>query len=677
MLVVGLVMLVLVTVALVVLLRAVGDGSPANDLAAQARLLPPSEIALDPPQNRERAAPPPEDADVEPLADASSDTPELRRLTSIMSWWDRPFEGATERAPCTLIVVDDEDRPVPDAQVQVWGEEDEPVRTGSTHSGWRVVSRSPPIGPIPYATDAAGRCVVQPPLHTPEALIEKDGVGCSGWVNLNLARQAQQGRELLVPLQRPASIRGRVVHPDGTPAPGALVALSAACAPGASPRVPDALTADADGRFELQVDGAGSYAFSVVDGHPNESWRRLYVRSGGVHDIVLRQPAAWVVRGRLVRPPDAPPVSLAGCRVQLWPDPDTSSGEVGELHSGFDYRDETDGDGRFEIAVDRPLQGMVCTRIDAWGIDDPPVVHVDAGHPDVDVTLALAEPAWISGRCLDEQGQPLTGARISCSTAEILAAPVRPGAASDLVRFGGTKTITASDGAFRLGPLHPRGVYDVWAHLGAGANERILSRRTVPAGTDDVLLALGGACEQCASVTLLVVSGEAGGGPVQRFGTNTMRRLPDETWSRSSFQSVRDDHGLSTLGPYLPGTHLCLRIEAKDHGSLVLSDVEATDEGTELRVVLPPLASVEVLVTDEGAPAPWAIVTRSRRSEWRASTSSWERETSRRANDDGRLLLTGLDPGRHRFVVVHGGHRVQREVDLAPGSAETLSFDLR
>src|SRR5262245_40905130 len=105
-LVAALIVFALVTVALIALLRTVGDEAPTAHLAPHAQLLAPADIALELPQERERVAPPPEDVAIEPLADAPDPTPDLRRVTSIMSWWDRPFEGANERAPCTLIVVD-------------------------------------------------------------------------------------------------------------------------------------------------------------------------------------------------------------------------------------------------------------------------------------------------------------------------------------------------------------------------------------------------------------------------------------------------------------------------------------------------------------------------------------------------------------------------------------------
>src|SRR5262245_44850908 len=203
-LVTGIVVLAFVTAVLIAVLHDVGDEAPAAGNVPPAQLLAPAATLPELPEATERLTLPSQDAEIEPLAESIDDSPPLRGVATTMSFWDRPLEGANERAPITLIVVDEHDRPVPDARVQVWGEEDEPVmsRPSGERAG-RVIRRAPPIGPIPYVTDAQGRCVVQPPLHTPEVLVEKEGVGCSGWLNLASGmRKSRQPRELLVPLQQ-------------------------------------------------------------------------------------------------------------------------------------------------------------------------------------------------------------------------------------------------------------------------------------------------------------------------------------------------------------------------------------------------------------------------------------------------------------------------------------------
>jgi hypothetical protein len=673
---IALIVLALLVGVLVLVFPSSSDEPAASGAPARAELLALPAGLPDAPDAAPSVAPLPADSDIDPLADPSAGESELslRRIACIMSWWDRPFAGANERAPCTLIVVDDHERPVPDARVQVWGEEDEPVTAGGGELGRVVVSRAPPIGPIPYVTDAQGRCTVQPPLHTPQVLVEKEGVGCSGWVSLDRAYNDRQARELLVPLQRPARIRGLVVQPDEKPAPGVSVSVETRSAPGAPLRVPRAVVTGADGRFELAVDGGGNYRFDLDDAARTSSSRRIEVAPGAVQDVVLRQLATWTISGQVMRPLGSPVTSLSDWSVTFWPEPRAELGDADLRHRSKRYLAKTDDDGRFEIEIDRPMQGLVVTCGEAWGLADPPRVLVDAEHPHVEVELRLCEPAWIEGRCVDEQGAPVVGEAVRCKTAESLAPAAR---ATNLSLFGDTQTVTAADGTFRLGPLHPRGLYDLWAYIGEDDERRTLSARAVPPGTRDLLFGLGSDREMNASVTLLVHSGDAGGGPVSKGSVRVARRMASGAWTNTSYESVRDDYGLATLDGYVPGTELCLVVRADGLGTAVVSDVVASVEGTELMVVLPPLASVDVVVTDDGAPAAWAIVTRSRRSESCAAASMWERESSQRADAAGHLALTGLDPGLHRFTITHGEHSARREVDIAPGEAALLSFDLR
>jgi hypothetical protein len=301
---------------------------------------------------------------------------------------------------------------------------------------------------------------------------------------------------------------------------------------------------------------------------------------------------------------------------------------------------------------------------------ETPAVTIDAAHPQVDVVLHLAEPAWISGRVLDERGQPVSSASVNARGEELAVhwGPRPDPGPVDL--WGGTENVSiAADGSFTLGPLHAQGRYDVWARVGSGA---VLAARGVPAGTRDLVLACGGPDERNASVDVFAVSGVTNRA-VPKFEVSAADRARDgwrQPWSASS----SDGTGVLSLERELAGTELSLLVTADGLGSAVVDNIKPTVEGTAIKVVLPELASLDVTVTDAGAPAPYAIVA-VRRSD--TSPLRTEREFSVRVDANGHARLRELDPGRYAVVALRGDHMRSESANLAPGRIEALSLDLR
>jgi hypothetical protein len=480
----------------------------------------------------------------------------LRRRYFVLSHWDAPL-GASDPAPCTLIVVDARDQPVPGARVQVWGE-------GGTRTSEGKVQVTPgaPIGPIRYVTDGSGRCVVQPLRHHPRVFVEAAGVGTSGWVPLR--SRSGQTRELLIPLVPGATVTGLVLAPTGAPAAGATVTITEPTVTGAQPRSAGSLLTDAEGRFEATIDGCGQHSFSARLGDLESRPQRLDAVRSAVHEIVLRLPGDWVVRGVLLDP-DGAPVAKAAVRLE----PELSAASEGGRSRPTRLHAQTDAQGRFELPIDVPVAGRLTGSLGAWEVARPPRVRVDAAHPVVEVTLRLGASAWIAGRVEGFDAELLRGSE------------VRAYAVPREKHQAFKETVLAADGSFRLGPLRDGGRYDVQAFLGADEARVAVVVHDVRAGTTGLVVTPDAEPVRAASIEMLVLS-VATGLPVPRFSVTDVLRKPDGTWGTQWFQPVRDELGLCTLDELLPDEEHCLLVKADGLAWVLVESVRAAEEGATL-----------------------------------------------------------------------------------------------
>jgi hypothetical protein len=594
----------------------------------------------------------------------------VRASPETVSTWSNSFDVDRERLPCSLFVIDEFERPVAGARIEVRGEEAPEEASGGFDTPRIVHKTYPPVGPILLETDDDGRCDVVPPKYSPSVLVEKEGVGSSGWVMLgwNKARSPQV-QQLVIPLLRPAHFRGRVLRADGVPVPGIAVEVSSPTVPGAAPRAPQSLVADADGRFALDGDGQGLWRFSVREG-------TVEVRSGhfrafpeSVQEFELRFPASWHVRGRVVPPAGAPAPAFGGQSVALRrSSPDAT-----------DYAESAklDADGRFDIVVRRPAKASLVTCVGAWGLATPFAVTVDADHPDAEVELTLDQPGRIEGRVVDERGRPVAAAKVRALSASVSRKVSLDGGAADAVLNGALETTAGLDGTFTLAPLRQSGLYDVFAYVGDEELKRTLCAPGVRPGGSAVLMQLGGAQESSASLIIDVVDA-ASGRPIHGVRAWSATRQPDGSWGNAAQSHSEDSPGRIVVAGRRPGAELCLSVSAKGYDTGCVQEV-ATVAGTFVRVELHALATLDVTVTAAGAPAAWAAVARTSprvdcdRKIW--STADAEKAT--RADAAGHVHLAEIPPGRHVITIAHGERLERREVDLGPGAAAVLDVDLR
>ena len=267
-------------------------------------------------------------------------------------------------------------------------------------------------------------------------------------------------------------LEGTVVHPDGTPAPGALVALGLA-----------RTRAGALGHFQLRcgwcspatplVASARGYQPALL---PNYG-ARIDPRATSLPPEELRLAGAELaLAGRVVDPGGA---ALKGWRVRLEDptpfDPAGGSSDVVECEVGARADVRTDGQGAFRI---RGLAARSYTLL-AWGRDRDSrcelVVRsepVPAGSSDVLLRVDQAEPGRVLRGERDEPGRVLSGRVEDESGAAIVDALVglgRVAAERDPGEYalqGRLRARTDTDGRFEIPSAPPGLLYLVATHPG-------------------------------------------------------------------------------------------------------------------------------------------------------------------------------------------------------------------
>jgi protocatechuate 3,4-dioxygenase beta subunit len=651
----------LVAVALGALVLSTGDEQAPAAAEFVATPLAPSAAPSELPRATEPApAPALPLPPVEPLAaGVESASAAFRGKSQVLSTW-----GAAPgdvRAPCTLIVIDDLDQPVPGATVRLWGD-DQPSPPGHVRH-----KRTSTVGPYESTTGADGRCEVRPPPYRPRAQASKEGIGCSKSMFLSADGGADQCRVVLVPLTRLAHLRGRVVEWDGSPAPNVKVSIDELV--GEDDSLVFVVT-DAGGGFERDVPGGGRVKLRAVVPGTSTCEYMFEARAGATCEALLRLPGDWGLSGRLLQA-DGTPVP-EGAKVEFWPDPRAE--EFGFDTWMHDRDARTDDAGRFEIRIEQPTNGQLTASGAGFaGLAETSHAVIDTAHPKLDVTLRACAPGSVAGRVVDEAGGPLEGVSVWASAeATRRGSKSGPGPSVEEL-YPGAKTSTGDDGSFKLAPLHPQGLYTVMAQQ-AGTG-RVLAVRHVAPGADDLVLALGGEREQHGSLVLVVSEAESGQ-RVDQFQVTYLQHADEAGWNRRWQRAYQGTSGIAELDRQPTGLAYDLLVSGEGLGCAFVSDVTASIGGTTVKVALPALGSLEFDVTDGGAPAAWAIV-EAERSQSAAESEIHVHSARRvRADERGHARLSDLEPGRYALRATHGGRSVVRQIEVAPGTAAALVVDL-
>jgi protocatechuate 3,4-dioxygenase beta subunit len=200
---------------------------------------------------------------------------------------------------------------------------------------------------------------------------------------------------------------GRVVDVSSHPVPGAAVSLLAA---GGERELPASgsllrIVADREGRFEVADLAAGSYDLRVAaPGFAPTLVRGVPVRAGAVDlGTVVLHPGAEIAG--TVTDPDGQPI--ADATVRITPD---SPVAVRLSAAGEEERKVVTGaDGSFRLQ-DLAPGGPVSLKV--WKTGYRPISQAVAMPTAEPVTIVLHPASKVAGRVLDEDGEPVSGARV-------------------------------------------------------------------------------------------------------------------------------------------------------------------------------------------------------------------------------------------------------------------------
>lgn len=236
---------------------------------------------------------------------------------------------------------------------------------------------------------------------------------------------------------------------------------------------------------------------------------------------------------------------------------------------------------------------------------------------------------WLEGLVTEEQG----GAPLE--SVEVL---LRANALSTLDRT--LSATTDAEGHYRLGPMPP-GLYDVFFHKPRYLSHDVSAHAVRASGSLDVVLA-----------PALLVEGQVvdeAGQPVPKAHVRLRSKevIEDEEDFRTVADEDADEAGRFVLDAPEPGPWT---IEAHQRDYLY-GYQDVTAPASNLKVVLPTAASVEVTVVDEqDRPVKGAECLLVQEGRWLGS-----REIPTRTDERGRAVLGGVTGGRYRVMATSPG----------------------
>ena len=434
-----------------------------------------------------------------------------------------------------------------------------------------------------------------------------------------------------------ASLTVQVVGPDGAPAPGVSLELSARLPGGAFERQDARSTAGGVARFELPAPAHVDFlrALPTADAIPAKLRPNLVLLPGEEAQVELRQPEPTAITGRLV---DGDGQPAAGVEVHAWAaTPLLPESWFREREP--DRRARSDADGRFRI---ERLSGGITLMTAPGPRRLAGLVHVLPSAGAVALAdLELRPVRELRGRVLDADGAPLPGAELNVLTARDLGG----GEGWSLLSQPGIQTTDAA-GRFafalpegmdcRLSVGHPDFLWQfVWPEV---ADTEVEIRLEAADRLRGRVVDARGAPVAGAEVTL----------PSSTGTTDADGRF-DLAYSRFSWRS-----GFGTPESML------LKVRAEGHADCAISLGPMPPAPAPLTVTLDPGGALRGRVVDaDGAPVAGAMVKVTGPDSLRPLLDALDFED--RTGPLGRFRIDGVPPGRYQL-------RARRSGPSAPGA---------
>jgi RNA polymerase sigma-70 factor (ECF subfamily) len=632
---------------------------------------PPIAAAV-PPSDPSAALPTPEVATAEPLAPPAA--PPHRALPKINAWGTRAPSAPPVASPeaFTVVVVDSQARPVPQALVETWRQL--PDTTGIAppdgRPEWELVTSA--------HADGAGRLSVTLEYDDEFVVASQDSVGASGLRNKALLRRGLNAEgEAVLALRAGIVILGRILDADDAPAPGfeVLAHDNGADPQTGPPRQGPLLVTGADGRFELHVDHCNQYSIMAWRGE-TRTGDGISPQPGETVEVTLRVPGQWSITGRVIDSAGAP---LEGVHVIAHPvrPGATEENELDGMFPIVGSLADTDAAGAFAFSLPRGGEYLVTALAEGRPLPDPARVRLEGPNADATIELVVEDGVELSGQVVTATGEPLARAQV-----EIRAQPPTVLEASTFMIPTLSRTRTTGsrkDGHFRFKGLPPgcRVELRAWPFSPGQAPPAEGEWVEAATGDTDVLVVAGPPPAPRAargSLRVRVISASTGR-PVA--GAPCAAMLEGESGFHIPQVSSQADGSLVVpdLDPEKPYT---LVVFAEGLGALDVHGLvpSAAADAPPVEIALPELASLEIEVVDgSGALVPFAPVTL--RRSFPIVREFLEPDRSRKAADSRALVrFDAVDPGSYAVIAEVDGQRGEVELTIGAGEARTVRVRL-
>ncbi len=342
----------------------------------------------------------------------------------------------------------------------------------------------------------------------------------------------------------PAAVEGIVVDSGGAPASGVTVSIWSSAVPSG---VAGSAVSDAEGRFRVEGIPPGRGSASARPRGREIGGSASFTLEGGkdVRDLRIAQKRASSVAGWVRRSDGAPPegLTLFAFDGAIAGDP---RGHIEDLMRD-DWLVPADADGSFRVQWLRPPNVVLIATAKGCAPANSPVLTIAEGEDRTGVEIVLVPNLTVSGRVMEETGQPVSGAIVSGRNMGILAVTDGEGRFHVEGLDAGSLALEAEAEGFTKGTAETTAGGEYVSIL----IERVLalSGRVVEEGTGK---ALGGIPVRASP------DSRTDGRPTPRGnwvattapdGTFRFEGIPDGTWSVTAGEG-----GSGAAAPFLPGT---------------------------------------------------------------------------------------------------------------------------
>lgn len=482
--------------------------------------------------------------------------------------------------------------------------------------------------------DAAGRARIT--IAGP-CIVSAECVGCGWSGDMYLwparSRLPDELRLVLLPM---ATVRGRVLLADGSPAAGATTHAQSGAAADEPSGTLTPFAADADGRFRVQVRTGAGYSFTAQIGSQQSEPQWLdALAAGEVRDVTLVFAGGYSVRGLVLDAARQPVRAL----IQVVP--------VDAIASRIQPAIDSAPDGRFEVPLAHAGRYQVMAMVAG---QSPAVAEVilDVARPRAQVTLSLQPLAVVTGKVVDERAAPCAGMKVH------LQAVTQP--TSDTLLLGlamglqghGREAVTDATGSFRF-DADAGGRYRVGARPVADNPWLFVYSGEFPAPVTGLTIVASAADQQGFELSGTVVAAD---GSALTTEVSIGLCVPGE---RKAAVGTGSD-GRFHVGPFRVARRLTFEVEAIGFAPAILGPFDTTTAREHVTVRLQRWATVRCRVLRaDGTPAPHAIarLERSPPSAWPAR--AWQGET----DAAGCITFHNVVPATYRVLAKPTRHAIE------------------